>query len=218
MMSVFDKSIIGEKFGKLTVTDEYKGKKNGTYWKCNCDCGRDSWVYRGKLTTGHTKSCGCLNKSLNGLSSHPLHTVWSAIKQRCYNKKSTNYKHYGERGIELCSDWEDFLSFYDWSLKNGYKKGLSIDRIDNDKSYSPDNCQWITISENTAKANRHNVRRKTKYTYYAVSPSGQKYEFANAAEFSRKHKLNSNGVRRVARGERKTYKGWKFGYTDKLNK
>ena len=217
MMVKFDDTIIGKKFGRLTVTEEHERGRNGTYWKCDCDCGNEVWVYRGKLTIGHTKSCGCIVRSLDGLSKHPLYDTWTGIKDRCYNKNSQSYKNYGGRGIKLSKDWENFKSFYNWSIKNGYKKGLSIDRINNDGNYSPDNCQWITVSENTAKANKNLVRRKTKHTYYGISPTEQHFEFSNAAEFSRENNLNANGIRRVARGERETYKGWKFGYTKNEN-
>ena len=218
MMAKFDNTIIGKKFGKLTVTDEYESGRNGTYWKCICDCGREIFVYRGKLTTGHTKSCGCKTRTLNGLSKHPLYKTWWSMKERCYSENHPSYHNYGGRGIEICDEWlEDYLSFYDWSTNNGYEEGLSIDRINNEGNYEPGNCQWITISENTSKANKINVRRKTEYTYWGISPDGKQHEFSNAAAFAREHNLSGNGLRRVARGERQAYKDWKFGYTNKPN-
>lgn len=217
-MAKFDKTIIGKKFGKLTVTDEYESGRNGTYWKCICDCGNELFVYRGKLTTGHTKSCGCKTRTLNGLSKHPLYGTWWSMKERCYSAKHPSYDNYGGRGIKISSEWfDDFISFYDWAIKNGYKEGLSIDRIDNDGDYSPRNCQWITIAENTAKANKETVRRKTKYTYWGLSPAKEYYEFPNAAAFARENNLSGDGLRAVARGERHSYKEWVFGYTNKIN-
>lgn len=219
MMATFDNTIIGKKFGMLTVTDECIKNRNGTIWKCICDCGNEAFVYRGKLTTGHTKSCGCITKTLGGLSKHPLYKTWWSMKERCYSKNHSYFKHYGGRGIAICPEWKsDFMSFYSWSLDNGYQKGLSIDRIDNDGDYEPENCQWLTISENTAKANKGSFKRKTEFTYWGISPEGEKVEFSNASEFSRINGLHAGGVTRVARGDRSHYKNWKFGYTNKNNK
>ena len=117
----------------------------------------------------------------------------------------------------MCDEWlDDFLTFYNWSIDNGYQEGLSIDRIDNDGNYTPENCQWIALGENVAKANRHNHRRKTKYKYYAISPNGEKYVFTNASKFSREHKLNDGDVRVAANGGRNP-DGWTFGFTNQLN-
>lgn len=207
--------IVGKKYNLLTVLNEYRKESNGTYWKCLCDCGEYTWVYRGKITTGSTKSCGCLNKSLNGLSKHPLYKVWWSMKERCYSQNHKAYHNYGGRGIIICDEWlSNFLNFYEWSHLNGYKEGLSIDRINNDDNYSPENCRWITVSENTAKANKEKPKRKSKYMYYGISPKGSKVIFSNANEFAKKEGLNANGIRRVARGERNKYKGWKFGFSD----
>lgn len=215
--NVIKKDIVGKKFGRLTVLDEYKKVKNGTEWKCKCDCGNVTFVYRGKLTTGQKKSCGCLNKSLNGLSKHKLYSIYHNIKDRCYNSNCHAYNNYGGRGIKMCDEWLDgFLTFYNWAIDNGYQEGLSIDRIDNDGDYTPENCQWIALGENVGKANKHNHRRKTKYKYYAISPNGEKYVFTNASEFSRKHKLNDGDVRVAANGGRNP-DGWTFGFTNQLN-
>lgn len=207
--------IVGKKFNLLTVTNEYEKIPNGTKWKCICDCGNITWVYRGKLTTGVTKSCGCLNHRLKGLSKHPLYKVWWSMKERCYSPNHHAYHNYGGRGIQICGEWlEDFLVFYDWSMANGYEEGLSIDRINNDEDYADYNCQWITLSENVAKANENKPKRKTLYKYYGISPTGEKIIFENAEEFAREYNLNAKGIRRVAKGERNQYKGWSFGFTD----
>lgn len=209
--------IIGKKFGRLTVLDEYDKIPNGTNWKCRCDCGNELFVYRGKLTNGHTQSCGCITKTLNGLSDTRLYRTWWGIKERCYSPRHESYRNYGAKGIKLCKEWQDFMIFYNWSMKNGYTDDLSIDRLDENKDYSPDNCQWILLGENVAKANKKTHRRKTDYTYYAISPEGVRYEFENAATFAEEHNLNANSLRRVARGERPHYKQWQFGYTNERN-
>lgn len=137
------------------------------------------------------------------------------MKYRCYTKSCHAYPRYGGRGIKICDEWLDsYHNFRDWAINNGYGDGLCIDRIDNDGNYTPQNCRWITISENTARANKihqHRHADKGRY-YYGISPNNKKYEFENASLFAREHNLNANGIRRVARGERTNYKGWKFGY------
>lgn len=209
--------IVGKTFGKLTVLDEFTSTGNGTSWKCRCECGNEVYVYRGKLTTGHTKSCGCTTKSLNGLSNHIIYKKWWSIKERCYKPHHASYKNYGGKGIYLVEEWQDFMAFYDWSIANGFEEGLTIERKDSNGPYSPENCEWITLSENVARSNREKPKRKSKYLYYAISPQHVNYTFANANEFAREHNLNANAIRRVVRGERTHYKDWKFGFTDILN-
>lgn len=209
-----NKDIVGKSFGRLTVLDEYEKIPNGTKWKCKCECGNEVYVYRGKLTTGHTKSCGCLNRSLDGLSDHRLYKTWWGIKERCGSPNSSNYSNYGAKGITMCQEWEDFKTFYDWAMLNDYADDLTIDRQDSKGNYTPDNCRWITLAENVARSNIETQRRKSKFLYYGVSPEGIRYEFANANVFASEYGLNSNSLRRVARGERLHYKGWSFGFTD----
>lgn len=155
--------ILGKTFGLLTVINYshsvYKSSKNGNYYKhyyvCLCSCGNYKIVERSLLTENITKSCGCLaKKSLSsiakkhGLSETHLYKTWRRMKSRCYDKKAKNYDYYGGRGITVCEKWLcDFVSFYQWALKNGYRKDLSIDRINVDGNYCPENCRWITKKE-----------------------------------------------------------------------
>lgn len=155
------KELTGKRFGKLTVIRE-TGKKNGVYmWECICDCGNNINVRGHELTRGHTKSCGCLKKeriteynTTHGLSYTRLYTIWCGIKERCYTPTATNYKFYGAKGVSVCQEWlNDFQVFYDWAITHGYKDNLTIDRKDSDGDYCPENCQWITQSENATRAN-----------------------------------------------------------------
>lgn len=157
-------NIVGQKFGKLTVL-KYVGKSK---WLCKCDCGKETIVGTYHLKSGNTKSCGCLNiqKIIERNTKHNLgHTriyqTWKSIKRRCYGKNTVAYKNYGARGITVCQEWlSDFNNFYNWAISNGYQDDLSIDRIDVNKGYSPDNCHWATDIEQA-----NNTRRNHLITY-----------------------------------------------------
>ena len=144
-----------------------------------------------------------------------LKHIYYNIKYRCYTLTAPQYNRYGGRGICMFEEWKNsYESFEKWALENGYKENLCIDRIDNDGNYEPNNCQWITVGENTGKANKIHQHRHANggKFYYAYSPCGQYYKFENANKFAKEHNLNANCIRRVARGERQHYKQWKFGY------
>lgn len=148
--------------------DGNRGKK--VMWLCKCDCGNLTRVATNDLTSGKTKSCGCYNNKLienlnktHGLSKHPLYDIWCGIKQRCYYKKHICYDRYGKLGISMCDTWNDFQVFYN-DMIDGYKKGLSIDRIDNSKGYSKSNCRW---ADDITQAN--NKRNNKLYTYKGIT-------------------------------------------------
>lgn len=161
------KNIIGTKYSKLTIL-EYLGSdsKYRSMVKVVCECGNITKVRLSALKYGSTTSCGCANKeavkksaTTHGLSKTPLYRVWAGIKSRCLNPKSNAYKHYGGRGIDLYHYWaKDFRNFLYWCIKNGWEKGLEIDRIDNNKGYSPDNCRIVTDAINSRnKRNNHYI-------------------------------------------------------------
>jgi hypothetical protein len=144
--------IIGKKIGNLFILEYIVNKKK---YKCQCNCGNFTYVRRDKLVNKNTKSCGCSRKKIMGLSKTRLYCIWNHMKKRCFSKKAINYKYYGGRGIIVCDEWRsNFVSFYNWAMTNGYRDNLSIDRINNDGNYKPDNCRWATRSEQERNKNR----------------------------------------------------------------
>lgn len=139
-----------------------KSKKKSRYGIFKCACGNTFKTCVAQVKSGKTKSCGCIRLK-NNHSEHykDLYTKYNSMKQRCYYKKGKRYSKYGGRGIVVCESWlNDFKSFHDWAICSGYKKGLSLDRINNDGNYEPSNCRWTTMSvqnRNTSKLYVHNT-------------------------------------------------------------
>jgi hypothetical protein len=163
------KDITGQRFGKLVVlkVDHLDLRRRSWWWHCKCDCGSTCIIDGHSLRSGNTQSCGCLRLErlseklfVHGKSKDPLYDVWIALKARCLDSNNTNFVHYGGRGITVCDDWLEFVPFQDWALDSGYKKGLSIDRIDNNKGYYPENCRWVSH-----KVNNRNKRNNHLVTY-----------------------------------------------------
>jgi hypothetical protein len=161
--------MIGNKYGKLTVLklDEEKSKNGRKYYLCECECGNIKSVRSDCLTSGNTKSCGCaLNdyfESRTQYTKEKLYHVWAGMKSRCNNSKANKYCDYGGRGIKVYDKWNgehDYLTFRTWAYENGYREGLSLDRIDVNGNYEPSNCRWVT-----QKVQTRNTRVNRNITY-----------------------------------------------------
>lgn len=168
---------IGKKFGKLLVLEKTdKRIRRHIVWKCRCDCGNIFYTQGQYLKNGQIVSCGCISKEKQHFATHePIHRVWNTMIERCYNPNKNQFYLYGGRGIKVCDEWicingniKAFSNFYDWSITNGYKQELlsngknkyTLDRINVDGDYCPENCRWITNKEQ-----QNNKRADKLFTY-----------------------------------------------------
>jgi len=161
------KKLQGLRFGRLKVFAfhgvNYNREKT---WFCECDCGSLCIKSSRSLLSGRSNSCGCINREylsqtrgIHFSKNERLYHIWKHMRQRCKNKNDFKYKDYGGRGIVFCEEWNNYIMFRDWSIKNGYNKNLSIDRINNNGNYEPSNCKWSTPKEQA-----NNTRRNTNIT------------------------------------------------------
>ena len=149
----------GERFGKFTVVSPLGKNQSGRYQVlCLCDCGNKKAVPEHVLRTGKSKSCGCLKDGnpKHGMAGTRLYNIWWRMKHRCQSPSNKDWLRYGGRGIEVCDEWQEFVTFKNWAFDNGYLNTLTIDRINNDGNYEPNNCRWSTMKEQNM--NRHLTR------------------------------------------------------------
>ena len=147
--------LTGNRYGKLTVLYQVPSVNRNSSWACKCDCGKQTIVQAPNLKSGSTRTCGCgvvestiRRSTKHGGSRTKLHMVWEGMKQRCNNPNNKQFEDYGGRGISICEEWNnDFGAFRDWAMANGYKEGLTIERMNNDGNYCPENCKWATYLE-----------------------------------------------------------------------
>lgn len=165
------KDLTGKRFGRLTVLKrDFPDGKTGTFWLCLCDCGKLTSVRVGNLHTGWTKSCGCYKAETSAYhfcsndntrkNNLRLYSIYKSMRHRCLDKNHKCYRNYGERGIMICDSWlgeDGFKNFVLWAKANGYKDTLTIDRIDFNGNYCPNNCRWVSAKENA------NNKRDNRY-------------------------------------------------------
>lgn len=188
------KDLSGLRFGKLVVVEYTGNNKSGrAMWLCRCDCGNYHKTLGKYLLNGDTTSCGChrariLSNTIKRHTSHKmsktkLYTKWVSIKDRCFNPKNKAYQNYGGRGIRVCKEWaESFENFYEWAINSGYSEELTIDRIDVNGDYEPNNCRWADV-----KTQSNNTRRNHYLTY--------KGETKSLAEWAEIKKINYSTLR-----------------------
>ena len=165
--------LLGQRFGRLTAIEEAGKDKHGSIlWRCKCDCGNECVVVGYSLRRGDSKSCGCLQRELarqrhetHGDAKTRLYKAYDGIKYRCLNKNAKAYPRYGGRGITMCDEWlESFEAFRDWAVSNGYRDDLTIDRIDVNGNYEPNNCRWVSM-----KVQQRNRRNNSTYKGKCIS-------------------------------------------------
>ena len=194
--------LTGQRFGRLVVLMQSFDKPNERpRWLCQCDCGNQKIVAGSSLRGGLTTSCGCKRveraKALakahitHGQTKTRMYTIWFDMKCRCHKESAPDFSRYGGRGIKVCEEWlNDFQVFYDWAMANGYRDDLTLDRIDNNKGYSPDNCRWAD-----AETQNNNTRRNFYITYNG--------ETLSLAQCARKYGIKQNTLH-----SRLTKYGW----------
>lgn len=164
--------MIGKRFGRLVVIEQTDYVQPGRpRWLCRCDCGNEVAVGGLQLRHGDTKSCGCAKKEralalandhiTHGQSKSRLYRIWFNMKCRCHKVSAPDFPRYGGRGINVCDEWRNgFQPFYEWAMANGYQDDRSIDRIDNNGNYCPENCRWVNT-----KCQNNNTRRNHYVTF-----------------------------------------------------
>lgn len=173
---------IGKKFNKLTVLDierVQQGKYVRWMWTCKCDCGNVKKIRGEYVVSGHTKSCGCNvlnNKSAmtHGESKTRLHMIWARMRERCSKTLTSPHKRYAGRGIKVCKEWDNYEAFASWAMSNGYNDTLSIERINNNWGYCPENCKWI----------ERGLQARNRRTTMWVEYNGERMSLAEACEIA----------------------------------
>ena len=190
-----EKDITGQRFGRLTALKKHHSEWNKekrisrNFWLFKCDCGKEKIIDKYSVLRGITTSCGCFanEKRIKKNTKHGLFNTekrlygcWQDMKNRCYNKNRKKYEIYGARGIKVCDEWKNnFKNFYDWAISSGYADNLTIDRIDVNGNYCPENCRWATLKEQA-----NNTRRNHKITL--------KGKTMNLCEWLKKYKISSS--------------------------
>lgn len=178
MSSIHD--LTGRRFGRLVVVERSRNNSSGrAMWLCRCDCGGTTIVSGSNLLCGHCRSCGCLARKHGRARKERLYNIWVGMRQRCRDKNCRSYPNYGDRGIYVCKEWDDYPTFRAWAMSNGYSDELSIDRINPDGGYSSDNCRWQSCkAQNNNKTNNRvfTIKGKTMTMSEWADAAGVNYK------------------------------------------
>lgn len=199
----------GRRFNRLLVLEEaapYISPSGKAYaqWRCLCDCGKRVVVLGSYLRSGHTQSCGCLQRersTTHGMSKTSIYWIYVGMHQRCYDSNSPPYKNYGGRGIKVCEHWHSFENFY--ADMGDCPEGLTLERIDNDGNYESGNCKWATRQE-------QNLNARGVGIFTALAPMGNLITAKGITKFARDHELQQACISLCLAGKQKQHKGWKF--------
>lgn len=183
---------VGNRYGKLTVVSLARGKRgHSAQFLCRCDCGKERTAFGYRLRGGYVRSCGCLRglsqlrhgMARRGSSRSKIHGIWSSMLSRCTNPNVTAYRNYGARGIVVCERWHSFENFY--ADMGDRPEGMTLDRVDNDGPYSPENCRWTDNKTQTRNRRAVLVVRSTRFDRHIAdiqasrTPSYSKAEVAD---------------------------------------
>lgn len=186
----------GQKFNHLTVIEHAGRNHIGKHiYLCKCDCGNTAILRGEDIKSGNTKSCGCVRRQMtidknfkHGFAHTPMYNVWAGMKERCSRKGNRSYKNYGERGITVSNDWLDYKNFHR-DMVATYRDGLTLERVDNEKGYSKENCIW---------ANRETQGNNTRRNHF-IEYNG---ETLTISKMARKHNAKPYIV------QKRIYTGW----------
>lgn len=208
----------GMRFGRLIAVEHI----SPSYWKCQCDCGNTRVIRAHSLKYGYTKSCGCIGgRTTHGGKDERLYVVWCNMKQRCFNKNNPRYNRYGGRGITICEEWLDYAAFREWALSSGYdehakRNETTIDRIDNNGNYCPENCR--IVNQSVQSSNRGAYKNPKRNV-----PVDEIDEFGNIirsyesiAQASKATGCKSSSICAVCKGVYKTSLGHRWRYANKF--
>lgn len=190
------KDMSGQRFGKLTVINYSRNSNDRkALWNCICDCGRKVIASGKNMREGTTNSCGCFQidqaRKANtkhgdkpGNGRNRLYGIWSAMKSRVTNSNTAHYANYGGRGIIICKEWQySFPVFKEWAINNGYKDTLTIDRINVNGNYEPENCRWITMKEQSRNKTNSIIHNGETAVEASVRLGGSKTLVASRLNF-----------------------------------
>lgn len=187
--------LTGQRFGRLVAVSRAPSRNTLSVWNCVCDCGEEREVFANNLRRNHTTSCGCfrdeqIEAGLNGrhgMSDSRPHRIWQQMRARCRNANYSEYHLYGGRGIRVCPEWESYEVF--WAdMGPTYADNLSIDRIDNDKGYSKENCRWQTAQQQ-ARNTRLTIFIETEWGRIPLCEAAERAGLPYSTVYGRHYKL-----------------------------